>query len=241
MTPTQAVILAGGRGSRLNEKTNALPKAMLTIGEAPILDHIIHHLIQSGVEQIIVASGYRHEIIEKHVQQTSYANVAVEVVNTGLNTNTGGRLKALENYLQGHAFIMCWCDAVSNININALYELHMTSDVLVTIAAVHPPARFGELALKGNQVISYAEKALQKDRWISGGYFVVETSVLDKIKGSDSSWEYDVLASLADTGQLQAYQHHDQWQCMDTVHEYDLLNELFSKGNAFWPLPNSDN
>ncbi|MCP3951986.1 MAG: NTP transferase domain-containing protein [Desulfobacterales bacterium] len=237
MVSKQAVILAGGRGLRLQERTHSLPKALMSIASRPILDHILYHLSVHGVSRVLIAGGYKFsELVSNGFDQVRYG-MDVELIDTGLDTNTGGRIKALQNKLENGPFLMAWCDALSDIDLTAMYKQHTQNRALVTLGAVHPPARFGDLILKGDRVVSYAEKASQQDRWISGGYFVIEPSVLGMIPGQDASWEHDVLPGIMERDRLQAYKHHGAWQCMDTIFEYELLNSLYESNQAFWPIP----
>ena len=232
----QAVILAGGRGMRLQEHTHSIPKALLPVGDRPIIDHIIYHLSRHSIRRLVIAGGYRYADLAASGLAGSKYGVEIELVDSGQDTNTGGRVAAVSKHLADAPFLLCWCDAVSNLDFTAMISQHEQSNALVTLGAVNPPARFGDLTLEGNQVTSYAEKPRQSDRWISGGYFVVEPKVVPMISGPQSSWEFDVLTRLADRGQLAAFRYSGLWQCMDTVHEHALLNSLFHSDQAFWPL-----
>lgn len=233
----QAVILAGGKGLRLQEKTKACPKGLLDVDGRPILDHIIYHLSLHGITEVIIAGGYRFNDFLVFADTKSRYGVNVNVVDTGLHTNNAGRILSLESNIMSEPFLLCWCDALSDINFTAMYQQHINSEAEVTLAAVHPPARFGDLVLKGNKVTSYAEKSKQTERWISGGYYVVNRSALSRITSSESSWEYDVLTAISSQQKLDAYRHSGNWQCMDTVYEHEYLNELAKNNKSFWPQP----
>ena len=230
-----AVVLAGGRGIRLLEHTQSKPKALIKIGDQAILEHIFYHLQQYDVNKITVAGGYEYPILEKEIHQWSTGSLEIEVVDTGLDANTAGRIRRLKNQIGTESFLLCWCDALSDLDLNALRGQHEKSRNLITIAAVNPPSRFGELLFEADKVVGYAEKPEQENRWISGGYFMVNPAVLNHIADDKSSWEYDVLSPLTQLGQVGAYRHHGFWQCMDTIHERNQLEEFWQSGNPPWP------
>lgn len=233
-----AMILAGGRGQRLSELTHATPKGLLKVGDWTLLDLIVHHLATNGVDKVSIAGGFKVEQIQQHFAQTGAA-IPVDVVDTGSDTNTAGRIKRLLEHDNDvdQACILCWSDGLSNIDFKAMLKQHAGQRCLVTLGAVHPPARFGELQIELGRVTSYSEKAAQLERWVSGGYFIIDPNVIDQIAGDNSSWEHDVLPSLVANCELAAYQHAGAWQCMDTLYEHELLNYLHASGQAFWPVP----
>lgn len=237
MTIKQAVILAGGRGLRLQELTGTEPKALLKIGSHSMLELIVYHLSLHGIENVVIAGGYRCADLEASGIRNNNFGVSVQIADTGLETNTGERVLAVSGKLVAGPFLLCWCDALSDLDFSLMITQHLQSDAPVTLAAVHPPARFGDLALDQQRVVSYAEKASQLERWISGGYFAVDPDALAMISGPDSSWEHDVLTPLASQGKLDAYRHEGAWRCMDTIYEHHALNHLLDSGEAFWPRP----
>lgn len=237
----QACILAGGRGMRLQERTKNLPKALMPIGCLTMLDYILIHLARHGIEHVVVAGGYLVDALISQGFNQPRHGLSLELVDTGLVADTGGRIKAVQSRLGAEAFLLCWCDALSDLDFSALVAQHRNSDALVTLAAVHPPPRYGDLQISGKKVVDYAEKARQINRWISGGYFVVEPEVVDSIDSPNTSWERDVLTRLTQQGQLDAYQHWGEWQCMDTLHELKLLQQLQNSGGAFWPQAMEEN
>jgi len=238
-----AIILAGGKGLRLRELTYACPKGLLPIGDSSLVDHIICHLAEHHVDSVTIAAGYRCNDYQVHFEQATNTPLPVKVVDTGLEVETGGRLKRLKKSVfdqrsNGEPILLCWSDGLSDLDISAMLAQHIASNNLVTLAAVPPPARFGDLQLDGNSVTNFAEKQPHADRWINGGYFIIDASILTYISGDSSSWEYEVLSTLSDQGRLGAYRHHGNWACMDTVHEHSELNELAKTDQAFWPMVN---
>lgn len=235
-----AIILAGGKGLRLRELTHSSPKGLLPIGACAMIDHIIYHLAMHGIDSVTIAAGYRCEDYKAHFAQANNTALPVHVIDTGLEVDTGGRLKRLAKTIfakhdNSEPVFLCWSDGLSDLDVSAMIAQHKASDHLVTLAAVHPPARFGDLQIEDDLVLSFAEKQKQKHRWINGGYFVIEPSVLSYISGDDSSWERDVLSTLSTQGKLGAYRHNGNWACMDTLHEHAELNHIVNSGKAFWP------
>jgi glucose-1-phosphate cytidylyltransferase len=248
-------ILAGGFGSRLAGQTEEKPKAMVEIGGRPILWHIMMHYGHYGFKQFVIALGYKGQVISDYVlshnamTQTRTAVTAgvkrlaprsresewtVEVVDTGPLTQTGGRIKRLAPYLSNETFMLTYCDGVSDVNLDDLLAFHRSHGKLATLTAVHPSARFGHLELDGDRVVTFVEKPPIRDQWINGGFFVLEPGVFDYIEGDDTQWEREPLQRLASEGQLQAFRHASFWQCMDTLHERQQLEELWKQGSAPW-------
>lgn len=222
---------------RLQERTQDLPKALMPIGSLTMLDYILVHLARDGIERVVIGGGYRfNALVDQGFNQARHG-LSIKLVDTGLVADTGGRVKAVQALLEKGSFLLCWCDALSNLDFRALIEQHQSSEALVTLAAVHPPPRYGDLQISGQTVVDYAEKEPQLNRWISGGYFVVEPEVVDLINTPSTSWERDVLTQLTQRGELDAYQHNGQWQCMDTLQELNYLQQLQISGDAFWPQP----
>lgn len=253
----KVAILAGGVGTRLAEETEVKPKPMVEIGGRPILWHIMLHYSCYGFNHFVIALGYKGEVIKKFM--TDYCSLnsnltvklrtgevkmngghqpdwTVDLVDTGIPTLTGGRIKRLAPYLGNETFMLTWGDGVSNVNLHDLLDFHYSHGKLATLTAVRPPARFGHLDLDGQQVMEFSEKPQTKEGWINGAYFVLEPGVFDYIEGDDTQWERGPLERLAIDGQLMAYQHDSFWQCMDTLRDKRLLEDLWQTGRAPWKI-----
>jgi glucose-1-phosphate cytidylyltransferase len=251
----KVVILAGGLGTRLAEETEVRPKPMVEVGEKPILWHIMKHYAHYGFNEFIVALGYKGEIIKRFFLEHSAMrstfsidlktgkivegeevseNWLVHLVDTGLESSTGGRIARVRRYLNNETFMLTYGDGVSNVNLNALLDLHKQCGRVVTLTAVRPPARFGGLVFDGNSVISFIEKPQIGEGWINGGYMVMEPEIFDYIQGDATNLEAQILEQLAAEGQLAAYHHEDFWQCMDTLRDKKLLETLWQQGQAPW-------
>ncbi|MEW6743241.1 MAG: glucose-1-phosphate cytidylyltransferase [Planctomycetota bacterium] len=254
----KVAILAGGVGSRLSEETESKPKPMVEIGGRPILWHIMKHYSRYGHRDFVIALGYKGEMIKRYFVDycslesnltvtTRDGRVAfgdgrngaiedwrVELVDTGLPTATGGRIKRLAPHLGEQTFMLTWGDGVSNVNLAELLEFHRSHGKLATVTAVRPPARFGKLELDGNKVIEFSEKPQLGEGWINGAFFVLEPGVFDYVAADDTQWEREPLEGLARDGELMAYKHYSFWQCMDTLRDKKLLDSLWLKGDAPW-------
>lgn len=254
----RTVILAGGRGSRLAEETEIRPKPMVEIGQHPILWHIMRHYSHFGFHEFVLALGYRGDVIRRYfvdyvaLAQTMTVDVAtgsvsrtdertaepwqVQLVETGEQTNTGGRLRRLKGWLNGERFMLTYGDGVSTVDLHALIEFHCQHGKLATVTAVRPPARFGALELEGDRVLTFAEKSQASEGWISGGFFVFEPGVFDYLDSDDDSLESDALERLAELGELRAFKHAGFWQCMDTMRDVRFLEQLWREDRAPWKL-----
>lgn len=252
----KVVILCGGLGTRLSEETQIKPKPMVEIGGRPILWHIMKIYERSGLNDFILALGYKGEVIKDyflnyHARQSnltvqlnggnvSYSNPTAEdwrvtLVDTGSLTQTGGRLLRLKPYLQEFGtFMLTYGDGVSDIDVNSVLDFHRSHGRLATVTAVRPPARFGGLAIENGQVKWFQEKPQVGEGWINGGFFVLETGVFELLKDDKTILERTPLEQLADQRQLMAYQHSGYWQCMDTLRDKDALEDLWAKGSAPW-------
>jgi len=251
----KVAILAGGVGSRLSEETVARPKPMVEIGERPILWHIMKHYSHYGFDQFAVALGYKGSCIKRYLadycslagdlridlrsREVSNGNAdteqwQIDLVETGLSTATGGRIKRLAPYLGNSTFMLTWGDGVSDVDLHELIRFHKAHGKLATVTAVRPPARFGKLDLDGNAVARFTEKPQLDTGWINGAFFVLEPEVLEYIKGNDTQWEKEPMQRLARDGQLMAYKHESFWQCMDTLRDKRLLERLWDSGAAPW-------
>jgi glucose-1-phosphate cytidylyltransferase len=251
----KVAILAGGKGTRLAEETTVIPKPMVEIGGQPILWHIMMHYSYFGFNEFVIALGHKGEVLKKYMVDFCSLNGdltvmlrtgqirnhhqhnpdwTVDLVDTGLDTMTGGRIKRLEPYLCGETFMLTWGDGVSNINLNDLLAFHRAHGKLATLTAVRPPARYGHLVFNGNQVEEFSEKPQIGEGWINGAFFVLEPEVFNYIQGDETMWEREPLERLAASGQLMAYKHEGFWQCMDTLREKHLLNTLWESSNPPW-------
>ena len=253
----KVTILAGGLGTRLSEETTVKPKPMLEIGGQPILWHIMNIYATHGYREFIVALGYKGEVIKNYflnyyylrnsfsirlnnghvdVHNSGREDWTVHLIDTGLRTETGGRIKQLAPWIGNETFMMTYGDGVANINIGELVAFHRRHGKLATVAAVRPPARFGGLSFDEDLVARFVEKPQIGEGWINGGFFVLEPGVLDYIKGDNTIFERDPLERLAQDGQLVAYRHDDFWQCMDTLRDVRLLESLWERGDAPWKV-----
>ena len=243
-------ILAGGRGSRLAEETDVKSKAMVPIGEEPVLWHIMRHYAHFGFTDFVVALGYKASSVQDYFRETGEAlpanerapehqcyardGLSVELVDTGPDTQNGGRIKRLTPYLGNRPFMLTWCDGLADIDLNTLLAFHQDHGRLATLSAVHPPPRFGRLMLEGAKVEDFQEKPVDPNEWINGAYFVLEPGVLDLIEDDTTHFESQTLTRLAADGELMAYRHETFWQCMDTLKEAQTLNALWRDGKAPW-------
>lgn len=250
------VILAGGLGTRLAEETQVKPKPMVEIGGKPMLWHLMNIYAAYGFAEFIVALGYKGEYIKDyflnfyalnndltidlsngetvmhHKRQPGWR---VHLVDTGLDTDTGGRIKRLGEWIGNETFLLTYGDGVANINISDLVRFHRSHGKLATVSAVRPPARFGGLRLNGGgQIVEFTEKPQTGEGWINGGFFVLEPGVLDFIAGDRTVWEHEPLEALARDGELMAFCHEGFWQPMDTLREKMLLEKLWRSGDAPW-------
>jgi len=252
----KTVILAGGLGSRLSEETVIRPKPMVEVGGRPMLWHIMKVYSAFGFREFVLALGYKGDVIKTYflhyyqlqnsytvdlatgktsVQSGQIEDWRVHLVDTGTQTETGGRLKRLASWLGPETFMMTYGDGVANLDIRDLVAFHRRHGRLATMTAVRPPARFGALTLDGNRVEKFLEKPQAGEGgWINGGFFVLEPEVLDYINGDDTVFEGGPLERLAADGQLVAYEHSGFWQCMDTLRDVRTLNALWEGGQAPW-------
>ena len=229
----KVVILAGGFGTRLPEYTDTIPKPMIKIGEQPILEHIMNSYSKFDFKEFIIALGYKGELIKEHFK--SHKNKwKVNLVDTGQNTMPGGRIKRLKEVIGNETFMLTYGDGLSNINLKELLEFHKKNKKIVTVSAVRPPARFGFIKFKDDKVLSFKEKSKLDVGWINGGFFVMEPKFLDYIKGDSTYLEREPLEKIAKEGNMCAYKHSGFWQCMDTLRDKIVLEELIREGNPPW-------
>ncbi len=251
----KAVILAGGLGTRLSEETVVKPKPMVEIGGRPILWHIMKSYSQHGIHDFVICLGYKGYVIKEYfanyflhmsnvtfdlktngmkVHDSSSEPWTVTLVDTGLETQTGGRVKRVAPYLGDETFLLTYGDGLSDVDIGATIEFHRQHGKLATVTAVQPPGRFGQLALQDDAVTTFLEKPVGDGGWINGGFFVLEPKVIEAIDGDATPWEQEPLRRLAAGGQLAAYRHHGFWQCMDTLRDRHRLEALWEAGEAAW-------
>jgi glucose-1-phosphate cytidylyltransferase len=251
-------ILAGGLGTRLSEETQIRPKPLVEIGTFPILWHIMMHYSHFGFNEFVIALGYKGELVKRWMLEydnlnkditvkthnsrvlfhnntkSSFPKWTVHLIDTGRETLTGGRIKRLAPWIGDETFMLTWCDAVSDVDLNSLLKFHRSHGRLATVTAVRPPPRFGNLVLDGNKVTEFKEKSHLSEGWINGAFFVLEPKVFDYIEGDNTQFEKEPLEQLAKENQLMAYRHEGFWQCMDTIHEKQLLEKMWQTGKAPW-------
>jgi len=251
----KTVILVGGFGTRLSDVTTTIPKPMVTIGGRPILWHIMRWYAKFEEKDFFLALGYKGDMIKDYflhyensdsditVEQESKkisinvsknVNWKVTPVDTGLDTMTGGRLRRMREYIGNETFLLTYGDGLADINIEKLVDFHRSHGKMITVTAVHPPARFGELEIEGDTVKSFKEKPQLRQGWINGGYFVVEPGFIDLIDGDDTMLEREPLEKATQLGELKAYRHEGFWRCMDTKRDRDLLEALWKKTTVPW-------
>tara|TARA_Y100000590_G_scaffold175838_2_gene200931 strand:- start:4053 stop:4745 length:693 start_codon:yes stop_codon:yes gene_type:complete len=221
----KVVILAGGFGTRLSEYTKTIPKPMININGKPILIHIMKFYARYGFKDFYIALGYKGEMIKKYFNKKFY-DWNVNLIDTGKNTMTGGRLKRLKKYLGRETFMMTYGDGLSNVNLKKLIRFHKRNKKIVTLTAVRPPARFGVVKLKGNRVNYFKEKSKLDEGWINGGFFVMEPKFFKFIKNDNTYLEREPLEQMSKKKQLVAFKHKGFWQCMDTKRDKDKLDKI---------------
>ncbi|MEE9473434.1 MAG: glucose-1-phosphate cytidylyltransferase [Acidimicrobiia bacterium] len=254
----KVVILCGGRGTRLGRESEVRPKPMVSIGDRPILWHIMKYYASFGHKDFILCLGHLGDVIKDHFlhYEARQNDITIELgnkskvkihsshdeqdwqvtlANTGLDTNTGARVKWIEQYLDEDLFFLTYGDGLSNIDLNELLAMQRRHGKLATVSAVHPPARFGELNLKDGRIGHFSEKPQTSAGLINGGFFVFRREALKYLSRDERcSLEHDFLVKLTEAGEVMAYEHHGFWQCMDTVRELAILNELWESGRAPW-------
>ena len=225
----KVILLAGGLGTRLSEYTDTIPKPMVQIGDKPLLWHIMNYYAQYDHKNFYVALGYKGEIIKKYFSNTA-EKWSINLIDTGEKTMTGGRVKKLQKSIGNETCMLTYGDGISNIDLNSLLKFHKSHGKLVTVSAVHPPARFGAIKLEENRVVSFKEKSKTEEGWINGGFFVIEPDFFNFIEGDDTYLEREPLERAAREKQLFAYKHNDFWHCMDTKRDLENLKEIYKKG-----------
>jgi len=255
----KVVILAGGFGTRISEESHLRPKPMIEIGEKPILWHIMKYYSSFGYNDFIVCCGYKQYVIKEffadyylHMSDVTYDFTAenkmivhnnttepwkVTLIDTGLNTMTGGRVKRVKDYIGGGTFMLTYGDGVSDVNINALVKFHKSHGKIATLTSIQPGSRFGTLDIDVNENINtFKEKSKNDGGWINGGFMVLNLEIMDYIAGDSTILEREPLETIATKGQLKAFRHHGFWQCMDTMRDKELLEKLWTNGQAPWKV-----
>jgi|TARA_B110000014_G_C20033499_1_gene536806 glucose-1-phosphate cytidylyltransferase len=231
----KAVILAGGHGTRISEESYLRPKPMIEIGGKPIIWHIMKIYSSYGINDFIICGGYKVEIMKKYFDTMDSDMWNVELVDTGLNTMTGGRIKKIEEYVDD-TFCLTYGDGVSNVNIDELIKFHKQKKSLATLTAIHPPERFGVLELSGDDVLQFHEKHTSEFSWINGGFFVFEPKIFNYIDDDSTILEKYPLETLAKERNLSAFRHNKFWHPMDTLRDKKYLEELWQSGTAPWKI-----
>lgn len=253
----KVAILAGGLGTRLSEETTIKPKPMVEIGGKPILWHIMKIYASYGFREFVIALGYKGEVIKdyflnyhhnahsltielKSGKVSTHGQASedwiVHLLDTGYETQTGGRVKQIAEFIGNEPFMLTYGDGVSNVNIPRLLEFHQKQGRLATLTAVRPPARFGQLVFEGEQVTRFEEKPQIGEGWINGGFFVLQPEIVNYIESNATYWEREPLEQLARQRQLAAFHHDDFWQCMDTMRDVQYLAKLWQENQAPWKL-----
>ena len=232
----KVVILAGGFGTRLSEYTKTLPKPMVKVNGKPLLTRIMEHYFKYGFNNFYIALGYKGYEIKKYLNKNKkkFKNFNINLIETGLKTMTGGRLKRLEKYLKKETFCLTYGDGLSNINIKKLLNFHKTNKNLVTLTAVRPPARFGAIKLKNNKVSYFKEKSKMNEGWINGGFFIIEPKFLKFIRNDKTYLEREPLEKVTKLKKLGGYKHTGFWFCMDTLRDKKVLDTLIKNKKSPW-------
>ncbi len=252
----KVVILAGGLGTRISEESYLKPKPMIEVGGMPILWHIMKNYYSFGFDEFIICAGYKQQVIKEWFSNyfLNYSDITfdftdgkkeiihnrhhekwkVTIIDTGLNTLTGGRIKRVKNYIGDETFLMTYGDGVSDVNVPEVVKFHREHGKLATLTAVMPEGRFGIMDMDENQILSFREKSKSDTGWINGGFMVLEPAVLDYIDGDQTMFEREPLERLASANELMAYKHDGFWQCMDTMRDKETLEKLWREGNAKW-------
>jgi len=253
----KVVILAGGFGTRISEESHLRPKPMIEIGDQPILWHIMKLYSAYGYNDFVICLGYKAYVIKEYFadyflhtsdvtfdlannQMTVHNNSAepwkVTLVNTGLNTMTGGRVKRIQQYIGNEPFLLTYGDGVSNVNIDELVKFHQSHGKLATLTAIQPDGRFGVLDISGQNILAFREKSKNDCNWINGGFMVLQPEIFDMIDGDSTVFEKQPLETAAAQGELMSYKHDGFWQCLDTLRDKQRLEELWSENKAPWKV-----
>ena len=232
----KCVILAGGKGTRLMEETLEKPKPLVEIGGKPILWHIMKSYSHYGINEFVLCLGYKGDLIKKYFSEIHQNDFNCTFVNTGLETMTGGRLKKVQKYVENETFCFTYGDTVNDLNISNVINFHKKIGVSATVTACIPPEKYGILYLNGDMVENFKEKPKEEEKWVNGGYFVLEPEIFDYSSNDETVWEEKPLQNLAINGNLAAYRHKGFYQPMDTLKDKIKLNQLWDSGNAKWKV-----
>jgi glucose-1-phosphate cytidylyltransferase len=224
----KVVILAGGLGTRLSEYTKKIPKPMVSILGKPIIVHIMQHFAKFGYTDFYIAAGYKQKILKDFFKNKNYG-WNINIINTGLKTMTGGRVRRLKPYLEKEPFFLTYGDGISDVNIKNLLKFHKKNKGYATLTAVRPPARFGAIKLNGSKVTYFKEKSRLDEGWINGGFFVFEPEIFKFIKSDKTFLEREPLSKLGKKKKLYAFKHNSFWQCMDTIRDKEILEKSLKK------------
>ena len=252
----KVIILAGGFGTRMGDSTSIIPKPMVSIGDKPIIWHVMKTYAHFGHKDFYVALGYKAEVIKEYFLNYRQVNAdftvdlssgqitphqldsidwKVTLVDTGADSMTGGRVKRMQSFIGNETCMLTYGDGVADIDLDSLLAFHRSHGKMITVSAVRPPARFGEVEMDGSLVTSFKEKPQMHDGWINGGYFVVEPEFFSLISGDSTLLEREPLEQAANEGELMAYHHDSFWHCMDTKRDLDLLQAMWAEG-APWKV-----
>jgi glucose-1-phosphate cytidylyltransferase len=225
------IILAGGRGTRLTEYTKTIPKPMVPIKKKPIITYIINHYYKFGVREVIIAAGYKYKIIKKFFKKNNiYNDLKIKVINTGLNTLTGLRIKKLKFlFSKEENFFLTYGDGICDVDLNKLLNFHLKHKKIATLTAVHPPARFGELKIKNSKIIEFNEKPQLTNGWINGGFFIFNYKIFNFLNNKNVMLERDPVQKIINKKNFMAYKHNGFWMCMDTVRDKLLLEKIIKE------------
>ena len=229
----KAIILAGGLGTRISEETHLKPKPMVEIGGKPILWHIMKRYSIFGINEFIICSGYKSHIIEDYFKERM-ENWKVNVVDTGSNTMTGGRLKRVEKYIENETFCFTYGDSLNNVDILNTIKFHKDKGKLATVTACHPPEKYGVLKLENDVVVDFEEKPERNNEWVNAGYFVLEPEVFELIGGDFTIWENEPMKQLISKKEMAVFKHEGFYKSMDTISDRNYLEKLWNANQAEW-------
>lgn len=230
----KVILLAGGFGTRISEETDVKPKPMVLIGDKPILWHVMSIYAEQGFTDYVIAGGYKFDVIDEWVSSTDFGSWNVTALDTGLNTQTAGRIRQCMEHIGNEPVLVTYGDGVGNIPVLRVLEEHNSRGKLATVTAVHPPARFGVIEIENGLVTHFGEKDHTNVGWINGGFFVLQPEVINYIHDDNEPFERDVLPRLVSESQLSSFEHEGFWQPMDTLREKNLLSELVGEGTPPW-------
>ncbi|QLH05796.1 glucose-1-phosphate cytidylyltransferase [Nitrosopumilus ureiphilus] len=229
----KAVILAGGFGTRISEETHLKPKPMIEIGGKPILWHIMKRYSAYGINEFVICSGYMGNVIKDYFKK-KHEDWEVNVLDTGKNTMTGGRLKRVKKYIKNETFCFTYGDSLNNANISNIIKFHKDKGKLATVTACHPPEKYGILKIERDMVVSFEEKPEKNNEWVNAGYFVLEPQIFELIKDDSTVWEKEPMKQLISKNQFSAFKHKGFYKSMDTISDRNFLEKLWNNDNAEW-------